>query len=319
MSDVPADYSDPASETDVLMSASAFIATEASSFSGSMNVVHESACRALQDLEATSPDSAQDGASIWKKAKSLNPTLSVPESTFITYLCKLAQDDRSAISCEGRKQGYFFAAEAQRLTEASQPADNGETEKDKKRIEREKLLYPVLIEWARSRGYRADDLSRGTAMGKWGNPDVVGIDLTEHLGSLSLEILTIEAKASHSLWEMWIFECVSHRRFANRAYFAFVYPQDLLSKEFGEMRYYAELFGVGLLVLGVKNEVLEKLRNGELGAPLRSDEVDIRELYSAPHHAVPLKQQKRFCHRAMGCPDIMSLSNWGEKPIGDNE
>lgn len=283
-------------------------------FSGYMKQVHDSACVALEKLSASSPETARDGISVWKKAKCLRASLEVPESTFIQYLSKLAKDDRSFISCEGRKQGYFLAEEAQELAETNHPVDNRDIEKETGRKEKEKLLYPVLVEWARGRGYSADDLSGGTAMGKWGNPDVVGIDLTEHLGGFSVEILTIEAKTEKKGWEMWIFECVSHRRFANRAYFAFAYPQDLLDKEFGEMRYYAELVGVGLLVLGVKNKIFRELKDGERKQPLTLAEVDIRELYSALSHLVPLKQQKVFCERAMSCPDLLSLTRWGKKP-----
>jgi hypothetical protein len=291
-----------------------------SPLSPTLQLVNNCAIDVLRNLSAVTPDQSKPGTEIYHKAKEANPLLAVAENTFIQYLSKLAHNPQSIISCEGRKQGYFLAEEAEKLVmEAKrQEPEYKESKEAKKRVEREKLLYPLLMQWARTRGYNAGDTSTTKAMGKWGNPDVAGVKVTEYLGAFSIELLTIEAKTSFNDWEQLIFESVSHRRFANRAYFAFAHPKDLVGKSVGEeMLYYAELFGVGLLVIGVENKTYEKLIQGELVDTLEPEEVDIREFYSSPYHYVPLAQQKLFCSKALKCDDVTALVRWGVAPEDD--
>ena len=119
-----------------------------------------------------------------------------------------------------------------------------------RKVQREKRLYSLLVEWLNSWSYQAEDTSQCKKGGPWGNPDVVGIRTHEGLGgSLHLELASIEAKISEFDWRRVFFEAVSHKRFADRAYFAFAFgtdqPTTTKLPELQMLREYGEKYGVG--------------------------------------------------------------------------
>jgi hypothetical protein len=173
-------------------------------------------------------------------------------------------------------------------------------------------LYPVLESWLIAQGYQAENVSSTRSLGKWGNPDVAGINPMDNFSGLSLEVVTIEAKTSLDNWERHIFEAVSHRRFANRSYFAFAHPEETISKIPQDMRYYAELYNIGVLVLSLENETFDKLIKGTLQNPCEFDEVDIMEIYSAPYNFVQPRYQIKFCD-AVGITCVKELYQWGKR------
>ncbi|MCI0722602.1 MAG: hypothetical protein L0338_27065 [Acidobacteria bacterium] len=217
------------------------------------------------------------------------------KNTFYQYLSNTVKDADSAINCLGRRQGYYLAevAEGARLEPAAdeesgleEGVGGAEVPVDAQDISvrrrlKEPLLYPVLESWLIAQDYQAADVSSGRSLGKWGNPDVAGISAIDAFNGLSIELVTVEAKVSLDGWEQWIFEAVSHRRFANRAYFAFAHPEETVSKIPQDMRYYSELFGVGVLVLAMDNENFKALHAGELNEPLGAEDVEVIEFCAA--------------------------------------
>ena len=161
----------------------------------------------------------------------------------------------------------------------------------KRRKQREKHLYPLLTAWVRAQGFGADDTSANKSGGAWGNPDVTGIRIVEGpLGQKVVEIMTVEVKSSRTNWKREFFEAVSHKRFANRVYFAFAYPSDNPSLEAlevadrNEMRLYGEKFRVGILVVFLPKEAYSHLHAKTGSLPeLNADEVRIEELWPALH------------------------------------
>lgn len=243
------------------------------------------------------------------------------KNTFLQYLSNAAKDPDSLINCRGRKQGYYISSMAEEFGHSDseeQGADGSgspwsqpsSVEPAPLRREREARLYPFLEAWLISQGYRARDVSSGRTLGKWGNPDVAGVSVLDSFNGLSLEIATIEAKASLDNWEQWIFEAVSHRRFANRSYFAFAHPEEMIHKIPQDMRYYSELFGVGVLAVAIENEAYERLQGGGVVQELDSESVEIIEIYSAPYQFVQPKYQMRFCE-FLKASSPGELYHWG--------
>jgi hypothetical protein len=245
-------------------------------------------------------------------------------NTFYQYLSNSVRDIESSINCLGRKQGYYLSTiAAENIEEAvsndsiidenldESTASSGEyVSRSAKRSQKEILLYPILESWLVTQGYQAKDISSTRVLGKWGNPDVAGINALDAFNGLSIELVTIEAKTSLDNWEMLIFEAVSHRRFANRAYFAFAQPDETANKIPSEMRYYAELYGIGILVLSVDDTKYQQLHDGKLLEPLNSEDVDIIEVFSAPYNVVQPKYQLKFCE-ALDISCLKKLYHWG--------
>lgn len=245
------------------------------------------------------------------------------KNTFYQYLSNTVKDADSLINCLGRRKGYYISKVAQEALEevaneaiseadvstSGIPADS-ELPQPPRRVQKEILLYSVLESWLVAQGYQAEDVSTGRSLGKWGNPDVAGISALDAFNGLSIELVTIEAKVSLDNWEQWIFEAVSHRRFANRAYFAFAHPEETISKIPQDMRYYAELYGIGVIALSMENEQFKKLQSGELTEPLESEDVEVIEVFSAPYNFVQPKYQLKFCD-ALGITCLKELYRWG--------
>ncbi len=240
------------------------------------------------------------------------------------YLSNTVKDTGSAINCLGKRKGYYISKIAKETqgemvqdstsehhgSDANSTSSNLPSSISQKKTQKEILLYPVLESWLVAQGYQAEDISSGRSLGKWGNPDVAGISALDAFNGLSIELVTIEAKVSLDNWEQWIFEAVSHRRFSNRAYFAFAHPEETISKIPQDMRYYSELYGIGVIVLSMENEKYKKLQSGELTDPLDSEDVEIIEVFSAPYSFVQPKYQLRFCD-SLGITCLKELYRWG--------
>jgi hypothetical protein len=179
------------------------------------------------------------------------------------------------------------------------------------RQQKEALLYPVLEGWLSAQGYQSKNISSNRSLGKWGNPDLAGVIALDCFSGISLEVVTIEAKTSLENWEQFIFEAVSHRRFANRSYFAFAHPEEAIAKIPQDLRYYTELYNIGVLLLSLENDTYNKLINGNLENLLDVEDVDILEIYSAPYNFVQPKYQIKFCN-ALGINCVKELYQWGK-------
>jgi hypothetical protein len=287
----------------------------------------------LELLNARSNESAQFGNIVFDKAVIDFPSEGFVKNTFLQYLSVISKKEDSLINCQGKRKGYYLSEAAKTIYEASQQLSQSyeaaaltaestgapatlPMQREAVKVQKELLLYPVLLEWLMERRYRAKNISNNRGLGKWGNPDVAGIKSLDIFNGISIEIVTIEAKVTKDGWEQLIFEAISHRRFANRAYFAFAHPLELFDKlPLDEMRYYAELFNVGILVIQLDTSVFNELINGELTL-LDPSTVDIVELNSAPYQLVQPKYQLDFC-KAQSIDSLQTLHRWGSELVQD--
>lgn len=266
-------------------------------------------------------DKTLSGKDILNRSKGVFSDVEITENTFLQYLSRCVQDPKSQINSQGRRKGYYLTNITETVAELEDEEFEDESEETREPVraervrgEKEKLLYPVLVSWLQEQGYQSKDTSGGKKHGKWGNPDVTGLLPIEHYQNVVLELVTIEVKSSLEGWEHWIFEAVSHRRFANRAYFAFAHPSETIKKLPTEMRYYSELFGIGILIIGLSNKTFSELRNGKLENPVELDDADIVEAYSAPFSYVQPQYQTKYCE-AISIKGTKDLFAWGESPI----
>ena len=236
----------------------------------------------------------------------------VAENSFYGYLTKAVNDEESLINCEGRKQGYYLiSTNLVNLSKVETPKEEVVKE-ERKRKEKESHLYPIALTWLRTQRYRCEDTSALRGHGKWGNPDITGLLITETVGVPDIEIGTIEVKVSLENWEQWIFEAVAHRRFSNRVYFAFAHPEEAAPKIPIEMRYYAELYHIGILVFLVSQEKFFQLCNGTLQEPIVALDATVFELYSAPFMTVQAHAKKKFLEKSLELHGYKEACTWGQ-------
>jgi len=158
--------------------------------------------------------------------------------------------------------------------------------------DREARVYRPLATWLRSRGFLARVTADGKKGGIWGNPDVTGIKVVEGLlGQKVLEVSTIEAKLSSSDWKRVFFEAVAHKRFSQRAYFAFAHGTDEPSlseiAEADEMREYGEKYGIGVLVVFAPAKAYTAWKGADLSdTALELEDLRIEELWPAIYDPV---------------------------------
>src|SRR5439155_3165115 len=168
-----------------------------------------SATEALRALGATDKSKAQKYSAVYNKAKQLFPQLTTPptsvaENSFYAHLSQTVQDENSLINCEGPWKGYYLLpAEVAALPPPSVAPVEAQPE-DKGRKEKERLLYPVALKWLQAQGYRCAETSAGRKLGPWSNPDITGLLVTEAVGTVDVEVATIEVKLSFEGWEYWI-------------------------------------------------------------------------------------------------------------------
>lgn len=279
-----------------------------------VSLVENAAVEALGALKATAKKKKK-GSEIYEKACELDPQYaqSVSENVFKSYLSGLSRNPTSRIVKDAGSHGYYLKALAEAPSEAEFPdAPEGEGEQEIEKRERrdtEKLLYPILEAWLQSQGYRTKDTSLMKGMGRWGNPDITGIIVDESLGSYDIELATIEAKVTHQSFRYDFFEAVSHKRFANRVYFAFASTANFLRENNEELRYYSELFGVGVVIIALEAPHFEDYKVGKL-EEIDTDRVDVYEIFSAPFEARLRRWQKSFLDQ-LGIANTKELWGWG--------
>ncbi len=273
----------------------------------------------LDKAKATSTEKALSGKDVYAKAMAAFPKeKSLAVNTFQQYLSKLVRERSSSINCQGRKQGYYLSQAAKDLLgEGVDPGVADEEPAEAKRREKERLLYPVLLNWLIEQDYRAAITSTGRANGWWGNPDIAGIICDQAFGGFTLEVATIEVKLSEKGWRQWVFEAVSHRRFANRSYFAIAHPAELIKKLDTELRYFSELYKIGVIVVAMDKKQFDDLQAGRLTKPILDHEVDIVELYSAPFSQVQPRYQQEYL-QGLKIKSIPEVARWG-RGLEDDE
>lgn len=262
----------------------------------------------LRENGATSPETAIRPRQIVNWLTENYAHLQLKPNTIWAQLSWSPRDPSSPVTNAGRGKGYYISDTAERI--ADETSDMREDLPAATRIEREKLFYPSAQQWLNGQNYRSADTSGGRRHGRWGNPDITGIRGVEHFGVVHVEVATIEVKPSIDGWEYWIFEAVSHRRFANRAYFAFAHPWDLIEKIPDEMRYFAELYQIGILILGTDDEVYDHVMKGSSPREIEPDEIEIIEKYPAPRTTLLPEYQQGYLE-ALGINNQQQLWGWG--------
>lgn len=237
------------------------------------------------------------------------------------YLYQAVSDPNTRIA---REPGtYSYILQDKKLTEV-EPVEKEETEEKKKNQQRELKLYKLLSDWLRSMRYNAS-VTYNTKKGKmWGNPDITGVMVDDNLilGQRNIEIATIEAKASVNNWRREFFEAVSHKRFSNRAYFAFAYPAKEatpasleLIPEYAEMRKYAEKYKVGLIAVLVQPEKYNMLVKDDLkqNFEISLDEVVVLELWPAVFDFVSFSDINYFLVEVLELKSLAEIYQFGRK------
>lgn len=271
----------------------------------------------LDQIGAKSEDNSVSGPDILRNANKQYPDHGVKDNTFFVNLSLLVRRSDSKLNSAGTRKGFYLSEAVAKLEQLSENTakETAEPTESKKRIERERLLYPVFLEWLFVQGYtQADNTAdlRNQDLGTWSNPDLTAIRVYDVLGTTgSIEIATIEVKLTIDNWKYNIFEAVSHKRLANRVYFAFAHPQETITKIDPDLKAYAELYGIGILVLPLETETFEHLVSGKVRSELENvASTDIVEYFSAPDSGVSYPFRGRFL-KAIGIEKERELHKWG--------
>lgn len=227
-----------------------------------VQIIESTASEILQQKKAVNKDEAvllPEIVAAFKQRQS-----NINESTLSAYLSKLARSGTSSIRSAGKKRGFFISPVTLATADATQALpveavidhqlasiEHPSAALAKGREPRqmiEKKLYQMIKEWLETESYSVAVTADKTANGKWGNPDVTGIKVIDTVSeNKEIEIITIEIKPNVDQWKQFIFEAVSHTRFANLSYYCFAYPESSRNGHEQELYLYAEEFGIGLL------------------------------------------------------------------------
>ncbi|MDD2881446.1 MAG: hypothetical protein PHQ58_13510 [Rhodoferax sp.] len=240
--------------------------------------------------------------------------------TFIQYLYKHVRDQKSPINRIGQRMGFYF--DMDKILPISQTGESLVAENNrnlfakigtvaKTNVSRENTLYSVLQSWLVTNQYQAADISSEKLNGRWGNPDVAGIRVCESFKGITFELATIEAKTSSKDWQVNIFEAVAHMRFANRAYFAYAEPKSRQFVDLEDIKYYSELYKIGVIKLVLEDADYDRLLNDNDCKQLTSSDVEIIEICSASFNIPQDKYQLRFCEN-LGIKSTKDLYSWGK-------
>lgn len=266
----------------------------------------------LETKKANSPEHAIRPREIVAWIKRDYGHLELKDNTIWAQLSELAINTSNPVTNAGRGKGYFLSDATGLVPESGNDSDTKALEPENKtRVEREAMFYPSSVGWLIEQGYRSADTSSGRKLGRWGNPDITGIRGVEHFGVTHVEVASIEVKPSIDDWEYYIFEAVSHRRFANRAYFAFAHPWELLQKLPTDLKDYAEMYQIGILILGTDDEVYRRVKTGGALDPLLPDDIEMVEYFPAPRNDVRPEYQQRYL-AALGITNQQQLWGWGQ-------
>jgi hypothetical protein len=224
------------------------------------------------------------------------------EASIGAYISDFSRAQGARINRRMEAQGYYLVDQADIVNTDKQPSEDAPlTQEESISFKKEHRLYNLLSTWlSKNRGFKHSFITADSKNGgKWGNPDLTALKthtLSGHLNISELEILTIEVKLTEKDWKKDIFEAVAHRRFANRAYFAFSKPLEVIGKlesDRDEMQYYHELYGIGIICIAFQNtQDWKKLTTDGLAGNVLLEDVEIMDLFPAPYRAVPIRWQQ---------------------------
>lgn len=241
----------------------------------------------------------------------------IKENTIAAYMSKIARDPDSSIRSAGFKRGFYVS----KLTPESAPIPPAASNLTKLKNTQpkapsaegnnwvEEKLYDLISAWLEAEGYQAQVTSDLTKNGKWGNPDVTGLKVTDTVAETKeIEIATVEVKSSEKDWRQMIFEAVSHTRFANVVYFAIAMSESLYENLEDEIYLYAEEYGIGLVGIIMADDDYNKFVSNELQPTYAS--VEIKELRTPTFRQLRPYFREKFL-KSLKITDLRGVFTWG--------
>jgi hypothetical protein len=283
---------------------------------------YETARAAAQAALAALQSDGQDRASgqdllSWVRRNRPKDLPSV-ERSWGSFLTRMLDDPESHVVREPGRYGYKLEVPAVVSPPMAEEARFDDSEASPGKTKREQRLYGLLAEWLEAKEYQAKDTSQLKKGGAWGNPDVVGLRCSEGFGStLHVELVSIEAKLTDHNWRRVFFEAVSHKRFADRAYFAFSRgaSEPSVSKipEFHELREYGEKYRVGIVVVFMDPDAHIALCQSREDAipPLSLENARVEEVWPAVSDPVPNATRDRFIREVLDINSAQQIHRFG--------
>ena len=250
----------------------------------------DAAEKVLQSTGSKSLEKALSAKDLISKVRLESSTLAVGDPSILSYLSYAANHDNlTKIDSGGPRGGYWFNEDF-RPTAIDEAPAAAPTPK-------EAHLYELVRYWLQAKkDLPAKDISQLKAGDVWGNPDIVGISSIDRLGFFDVEIVSAEVKLSEKDWRRFIFEAVSHKRFANRVYYIFRTKVETFKLP-DEMDRYAEQYRIGIVLVPLDDDELARLGNSEDKANLLNYVDRIVEKVPAVYDFVPPRYQIDFLER----------------------
>jgi hypothetical protein len=222
----------------------------------SFELVIREATRILNDRKAVSRESSVPGPVLVDELEKLEE-INLKRGSLFSYVSSGANDPSlSNIVSGGTRSGYWLS-DFKSFEPSVEKEEVVEISVGKRKKEySEKSLYPLVELWLSTKGLRAKDTSTAKSGGKWGNPDIIGLNRIQAFGISDIEIASCEVKINTSNWEQFIFEAISHKRFSDRSYFCV--RHDGSSDVPKSILYYAEKFRIGVVLIELSdNDLIE--------------------------------------------------------------
>ncbi|MFN3295722.1 hypothetical protein [Caldimonas sp.] len=278
----------------------------------------ELAHRALENLHSRGQERATGQELLAWIRKHHKSDLPLVEKSWGTFLTRMLDDPESHVIREPGRYGYKLEMPTPDPVHVPEEESAQQVEASPAKSNREQRLYALLAEWLEAKDYQAEDTSSSKKGGAWGNPDVVGIRCFEGFSStLHLELVSVEAKLTDFNWRRVFFEAVSHKRFADRAYFAFSHgasePSVQKLPEFQELREYGEKYRVGILVVFMEPDIHRQLCEATASAlpNLSLENVRVEEVWPAVSDPVQAATRERFMREVLDINTLHQLHKFG--------
>lgn len=283
----------------------------------SQRILHEVVLDILENSTVSKPMGVPD---LMTRVKSRfshdSEDLPIQENRLYEALKELVKLDNSPVSSKRGRNGGYFRSD---IKVASRPQPDGIHPYPlpvEQKTQEEHLWAPVA-KWLETSGHATQvtaDLAHLKSGGKWGNPDVIGLEIVDDLGFFDVEVITAEVKPSLSNWRQFFFEAVSHSRFANRSFFIFRTAEDLDSEEKSELMKYAEKYHIGLVEIQLTDEDYAKLPGWKSLSDEDKGAIDnsFVEHYPAPFVHVAAEDKVAFLRR-LGLQRRSDLYKFGKE------
>ncbi|MCH2395091.1 hypothetical protein [Oceanibaculum sp.] len=216
--------------------------------------------------------------------------INISNSTIAQYISHAANNDPDSYVTSNKRRGGYWYQKPEATHDKIDEEEKIKTTRGQFTF-KEIDLYELIEIWLQTKGYISKDKSKMKSGGKWGNPDIIGIERIEVFGSVQIELVSCEVKIRENNWKQDIFQAISHKRFCNRSWFCYrIKEEDEPIPE--EIESYSEKYRVGVCQIFIKDNNVEKLKKN----PEKYLERVIEKI-PAPYDHVRLKEQYNFIER----------------------